>query len=182
TTKVRFGTIDLAELDTKFYPQIHICFSGLQDSQYIVPGTTRVRLCDGSGSALATNDYRGYTVSAQGLSTSACPAAGGGVCPADDNDADFSGLTGTDILDLAQQGLKYTIKDKYAGVDVPEKPLPRVEMVYYGELRTHLGSQNLGAGKDTFRINQAQKWCHLQGSRYGLYASGLSTRVARNFG
>ncbi|EKM5888155.1 Ig-like domain-containing protein, partial [Salmonella enterica] len=79
TTKVRIGTMDVVEVETEFYPLVHVCISGLKDSQYVVPGTTKVRLCSGSGNALSTADYRGYTVTANGLSTTtACPVSGGG--------------------------------------------------------------------------------------------------------
>ncbi|EGL9619950.1 hypothetical protein IMB00_004516, partial [Salmonella enterica] len=160
TTKVRIGTMDVVEVETEFYPLVHVCISGLKDSQYVVPGTTKVRLCSGSGNALSTADYRGYTVTANGLSTTtACPVSGGGVCPSDDTGADFTGLTGEDVRALADHGLDYSVKDTYAGVELPAPQLPSVTLVYYGQLRTHKSATSLGDTFDVFHAGDAAAWC-----------------------
>ncbi|ELW3659150.1 Ig-like domain-containing protein, partial [Salmonella enterica] len=170
TTKVRIGTMDVVEVETEFYPLVHVCISGLKDSQYVVPGTTKVRLCSGSGNALSTADYRGYTVTANGLSTTtACPVSGGGVCPSDDTGADFTGLTGEDVRALADHGLDYSVKDTYAGVELPAPQLPSVTLVYYGQLRTHKSATSLGDTFDVFHAGDAAAWCakHNRDVAYG---------------
>ncbi|EHI7428326.1 hypothetical protein J9D78_004684 [Salmonella enterica] len=170
TTKVRIGTMDVVEVETEFYPLVHVCISGLKDSQYVVPGTTKVRLCSGSGNALSTADYRGYTVTANGLSTTtACPVSGGGVCPSDDTGADFTGLTGEDVRALADHGLDYSVKDTYAGVELPAPQLPSVTLVYYGQLRTHKSATSLGDTFDVFHAGDAAAWCakHKRDVAYG---------------
>ncbi|EIP9185630.1 Ig-like domain-containing protein [Salmonella enterica] len=170
TTKVRIGTMDVVEVETAFYPLVHVCISGLKDSQYVVPGTTKVRLCSGSGNALSTADYRGYTVTANGLSTTtACPVSGGGVCPSDDTGADFTGLTGEDVRALADHGLDYSVKDTYAGVELPAPQLPSVTLVYYGQLRTHKSATSLGDTFDVFHAGDAAAWCakHNRDVAYG---------------
>ncbi|ENW1037466.1 hypothetical protein ACFLB9_004615, partial [Salmonella enterica] len=170
TTKVRIGTMDVVEVETEFYPLVHVCISGLKDSQYVVPGTTKVRLCSGSGNALSTADYRGYTVTANGLSTTtACPVSGGGVCPSDDTGADFTGLTGEDVRALADHGLDYSVKDTYAGVELPAPQLPSVTLVYYGQLRTHKSATSLRDTFDVFHAGDAAAWCakHNRDVAYG---------------
>ncbi|EEO8664106.1 hypothetical protein G6K64_004721, partial [Salmonella enterica subsp. enterica serovar Rubislaw] len=75
------------------------------------------------------------------------------------NGADFTGLDGADVSNLANIGLTYSVKDIYAGVDVEPQRLPTIIMVYYGELYTHLGAANLGSGEDLFRTDEAASYC-----------------------
>ncbi|EEO8664105.1 hypothetical protein G6K64_004720, partial [Salmonella enterica subsp. enterica serovar Rubislaw] len=80
-----------------------------------------------------------------------------------DTGADFTGLTGQDIADLANLGLDYTVKDEYAGVEMPDLQLPTVRMVYYGELRYHKGYTSLQATEDVFHISESARWCGSHG-------------------
>ncbi|EIB3176634.1 hypothetical protein R4866_004969, partial [Salmonella enterica] len=94
TTTIAIGKAVKQTVDTRFYPQVHVCTSNLSASGYIVPGQTEVQICDGSGHAVPNGS--GYTVTLPGMSSAGCTKSGGGVCPPDTAGikADFTGLTG----------------------------------------------------------------------------------------
>ncbi|MCT6999677.1 hypothetical protein, partial [Salmonella enterica] len=146
-------------VDTRFYPQVHVCLSNLDSNGYVTPGTTEVHICDGSGHAVPNGS--GYTVTAQGISTSGCPTDGGGVCPSDSagNKATFENLTGDDILTLAHGGVMFRVHDVYADQDMAST-FTTGAIAFYGELKTHWPAANLGATKDLFHHSDAFRYCN----------------------
>ncbi|MFG6032528.1 hypothetical protein, partial [Salmonella enterica] len=145
-------------VDTRFYPQVHVCLSNLDSNGYVTPGTTEVHICDGSGHAVPNGS--GYTVTAQGISTSGCPTDGGGVCPSDTAGvkADFENLTGDDIMTLARTRVSFLVRDSYSGKDM-SSAFPDGEIAFYGELKTHKSASNLGTSHDLFHVEDAQAFC-----------------------
>ncbi|EKO2138598.1 Ig-like domain-containing protein, partial [Salmonella enterica] len=130
TTTITIGKAVKQTVDTRFYPQVHVCVSNLSASGYIVPGQTEVQICDGSGHAVPNGS--GYTVTLPGMSSAGCTKSGGGVCPPDTagKKADFTGLTGDDIAQLVFRPAKYDITDTYAGA-TQKSAGPGGTLVYY---------------------------------------------------
>ncbi|WP_176210168.1 Ig-like domain-containing protein, partial [Salmonella enterica] len=158
TTEVAIGKSYKKSVDTRFYPLVHVCLANLSAHEFVVPGQTEVELCDGSGHAIPRG--LGYTVTAPGISSSGCPANGGGVCPSDAAGvkADFTGLTGEDIGVLAQRPLNYTITDTVAVANIVST-LSEGKLAYYGELTRHYGATNLGQGSDLWHRHDASVAC-----------------------
>ncbi|EKN7076253.1 hypothetical protein PXZ32_004873, partial [Salmonella enterica] len=146
TTTIAIGKAVKQTVDTRFYPQVHVCVSNLSASGYIVPGTTEVQICDGSNHAVPTGS--GYTVTRPGMSSAGCSTSGGGVCPPDRAGikADFTGLTGDDIAQLVFHPTPYDIADTIAKVTYKSNG-PGGYVVYYGELATHYGYAPLGGAQ-----------------------------------
>ncbi|EJO2221727.1 hypothetical protein NRD49_004750, partial [Salmonella enterica] len=94
------------------------------------------------------------------MSTSACPADGGGVCPSDTAGvrADFKHLSGDDIKTLAHTVIKFSIHDEYAGQDMTST-FTNGEIAFYGELKAHHPDTNLGTTLDLFHTAEAQAFC-----------------------
>ncbi|ECA6104547.1 hypothetical protein EM822_25425, partial [Salmonella enterica subsp. enterica serovar Oranienburg] len=165
TTSVSIGSAVKKTLDTRFYPQVHICLVNLSASHFVVPGQTEVKLCDGSGHPVSAGN--GYGVSATGLSGSACTENGGGVCPPKDNTtakADFTNLSSTDIRVMIGGGVSFRIMDSYSGATMDSQfPKNRnAVMAIFGELTHHYGPRNLsnaGAGNDLTAFTDAQAFC-----------------------
>ncbi|EJI1771041.1 hypothetical protein NDG18_004720, partial [Salmonella enterica] len=109
TTTIAIGKAVKKTMNTRFYPQVHVCVSNLSSSGYIVPGQTEVQICDGSNHAVPPGS--GYTVTRPGMSSAGCSTSGGGVCPPDKAGlkADFTGLTGDDIAQLVFHPAPYEI-------------------------------------------------------------------------
>ncbi|EMV6263458.1 hypothetical protein AACO63_005026, partial [Salmonella enterica] len=147
-------------VDTRFYPQVHVCVSNLSASGYIVPGQTEVQICDGSGHAVPNGS--GYTVTRPGMSTAGCTKHGGGVCPPDTAGlkADFTGLTGDDIAQLVFHTAKYNITDNWSRASFNVSG-PNGVLVFYGELRQHQPATPLGAAQndDLFHTADAKAFC-----------------------
>ncbi|EHJ9259787.1 hypothetical protein G6113_004898, partial [Salmonella enterica] len=160
TTTIAIGKAVKQTVDTRFYPQVHVCVSNLSASGYIVPGTTEVQICDGSNHAVPTGS--GYTVTRPGMSSAGCSTSGGGVCPPDRAGikADFTGLTGDDIAQLVFHPTPYDIADTIANVTYKSNG-PGGYVVYYGELASHHGYSPLGGaqGTDIFHTEDARKFC-----------------------
>ncbi|EEK5878651.1 hypothetical protein GM736_24720 [Salmonella enterica] len=158
TTTVIIGSAVKKTFDTRFYPQVHVCLTNLDSDGYVLPGTTEVHICDGSGHAVT--NASGYTVTAPGISSSGCPANGGGVCPSDaaGGKADFKNLTGDDILTLAGGGVEFRVHDVYAVQDMISK-FTTGTIAFYGELKTHWPAANLGTSKDLFHVEDAEAYC-----------------------
>ncbi|EEN6872785.1 hypothetical protein G5C88_004938, partial [Salmonella enterica] len=160
TTVVSIGKAVKQTVDTRFYPQVHVCLSNLSASRYIVPGQTEVQICDGSGHAVPKGS--GYTVALPGMSSAGCTRSGGGVCPPDTPGlkADFTGLTGDDIAQLVFRPAKYDIADTAAGVTMKSAG-PGGTIVYYAELATHKPYTPLGGpnGNDIFYTKEAARFC-----------------------
>ncbi|EIV4431951.1 Ig-like domain-containing protein, partial [Salmonella enterica] len=160
TTVVSIGKAVKQTVDTRFYPQVHVCLSNLSASRYIVPGQTEVQICDGSGHAVPKGS--GYTVALPGMSSAGCTRSGGGVCPPDTPGlkADFTGLTGDDIAQLVFRPAKYDIADTAAGVTMKSAG-PGGTIVYYAELATHKPYTPLGGpnGNDIFFTKEAARFC-----------------------
>ncbi|EAX9060875.1 hypothetical protein BWL81_24090 [Salmonella enterica] len=160
TTTIAIGKAVKQTVDTRFYPQVHVCASNLSPSGYIVPGQTEVQICDGSGHAVPNGS--GYTVTRPGMSTAGCTKRGGGVCPPDTAGlkADFTGLTGDDIAQLVFRPKQYDIADTIANVTYKSGG-PRGVLVYYGELASHFPDAPLGGnyGSDIFHTAEAKAFC-----------------------
>ncbi|EJG5312598.1 hypothetical protein NAD00_004098 [Salmonella enterica] len=160
TTTITIGKAVKQAVDTRFYPQVHVCTSNLSPSGYIVPGQTEVQICDGSGHAVPNGS--GYTVTRPGMSTAGCTKRGGGVCPPDTAGlkADFTGLTGDDIAQLVFRPKQYDIADTIANVTYKSGG-PRGVLVYYGELASHFPYAPLGGhyGSDIFHTAEAKAFC-----------------------
>ncbi|EEI2878691.1 hypothetical protein GZ336_005179 [Salmonella enterica] len=160
TTTIAIGKAVKQTVDTRFYPQVHVCVSNLSASGYIVPGQTEVQICDGSGHAVPNGS--GYTVTLPGMSSAGCTKSGGGVCPPDTagEKADFTGLTGDDIAQLVFRPTKYDMTDTIAGVTLKSGG-PGGVLAYYAELATHFPSSPLGGtyGSDIFHTTEAKAFC-----------------------
>ncbi|MFP39669.1 hypothetical protein EEN60_25160, partial [Salmonella enterica] len=160
TTTIAIGKAVKQTVDTRFYPQVHVCTTNLSASGYIVPGQTEVRICDGSNHAVP--DGSGYTVTLAGMSATGCTKGGGGVCPPDTvgKKADFTGLTGDDIAQLVRHSPQYAISDNLSQAKFTDS-LPKGRLVYYGELASHFGYSQLGgaSGDDIFHIGEAKQYC-----------------------
>ncbi|ELE3520625.1 hypothetical protein RC265_004830, partial [Salmonella enterica] len=160
TTTITIGKAVKQTVDTRFYPQVHVCVSNLSASGYIVPGQTEVQICDGSGHAVPNGS--GYTVTRPGMSTAGCTKSGGGVCPPDTAGvkADFTGLTGDDIAQLVFRPTKYDITDTIANVTFKSGG-PGGVLAYYAELASHFPSAPLGGnyGSDIFHTADAKAFC-----------------------
>ncbi|ECS9353802.1 hypothetical protein K7N96_004685, partial [Salmonella enterica] len=158
TTTIAVGKAVKQTVDTRFYPQVHVCVSNLSASGFIVPGQTEVKLCDGSGHAIHSGS--GYKVSATGMSAAGCSVHGGGVCPSDNTgvNADFTNLTGDDIWALGRGIVTFSISDTYAGQKMTSK-FTTGKLAVYGELNSHFGTTNLGQSKDLFHHQDALQFC-----------------------
>ncbi|MBA6283667.1 hypothetical protein FNX05_27635, partial [Salmonella enterica subsp. enterica serovar Irumu] len=145
-------------VDTRFYPQVNVCLTSLDSYGFVTPGTTEVHICDGSGHSIPSGS--GYSVTSPDLSTSGCPAQGGGVCPSDAPGvkADFTNLTGDDIRALARSTLEFQVHDKYAIQDLTST-FPNGKIAFYGELKTHTGTTDLSASDDLFHTGDAKSYC-----------------------
>ncbi|EJK2399736.1 hypothetical protein NK556_004871, partial [Salmonella enterica] len=161
-------------VDTRFYPQVHVCLTNLDSNGYVTPGTTEVHICDFSGHTIPSGS--GYTVAAPALSTLACPANGGGVCPSDSagNKATFENLTGDDILMLARGGVKFLVHDAHADQDMIST-FTTGAIAFYGELRTHWPAADLSATKDLFHTSDAYQYCS---NHTGTIPAGETPRSA----
>ncbi|ENG2218674.1 Ig-like domain-containing protein, partial [Salmonella enterica] len=158
TTEVTIGSTFKKTLGTAFYPEVHICIDKLGPGGVLQPGKTEVHLCT-AGSREFTPE--GYVTTAQGLSANAC-SGGYGVCPqSNGRTAEFIGLTGQDIIDLANNGLKYTIKDTYTGATFDAAPDKQVTLVYYGSLASPRGPRYLFDGNpDLWNMQEAFDTCN----------------------
>ncbi|MCT7046278.1 hypothetical protein, partial [Salmonella enterica] len=158
STTVSIGSAVKKTFDTRFYPQVNVCLTNLDSNGYVTPGTTKVRLCDGSGHSIQSGS--GYTTTAPGISSSGCPANGGGVCPSDtaNVEADFENLTGDDIRTLAGARVTFIVHDSLAGLDM-KSTFTTGEIAFYGELRSHMGTADLGTTKDLFHTDDANAYC-----------------------
>ncbi|EHU9228196.1 hypothetical protein KZW45_004855, partial [Salmonella enterica] len=170
TTTIAVGKAVKQTVDTRFYPRVHVCVSNLSGYDYIVPGHTVVQICDGSNTAVPSGS--GYTVTRPGLSSAGCTKSGGGVCPPDTAGvkADFTGLTGDDIAELAFHPRPYEITDDIAYVNY-ESDGPRGKLVYYGELAAHFPYAPLGGsyGNDIFHTGAANGFCRRAPGNYDDY-------------
>ncbi|EAW1104390.1 hypothetical protein EA037_24830, partial [Salmonella enterica] len=161
TTTIAVGKAVKQTVDTRFYPQVHICLVNLSANGFVVPGQTEVKLCDGSGHAIPSGS--GYKVSATGMSAAGCSVHGGGVCPSDNTgaSADFTNLTGDDIRTLGTMGgtgVTFSISDTYAGQKMTSN-FTTGKLAVYGELTSHIGTTNLGQSKDLFHHEDALQFC-----------------------
>ncbi|ELG0907496.1 Ig-like domain-containing protein, partial [Salmonella enterica] len=174
TTTITIGKAVKQTVDTRFYPQVHVCVSNLSASGYIVPGQTEVQICDGSGHAVPNGS--GYTVTLPGMSSAGCTKSGGGVCPPDTagKKADFTGLTGDDIAQLVFRPAKYDITDTYAGA-TQKSAGPGGTLVYYAELAPHKPYTQLGGsnGKDIFYTAEAKAFCGNAKTERTLYVKSM---------
>ncbi|EJF9778834.1 Ig-like domain-containing protein, partial [Salmonella enterica] len=174
TTTITIGKAVKQTVDTRFYPQVHVCVSNLSASGYIVPGQTEVQICDGSGHAVPNGS--GYTVTLPGMSSAGCTKSGGGVCPPDTagKKADFTGLTGDDIAQLVFRPAKYDITDTYAGA-TQKSAGPGGTLVYYAELAPHKEYTQLGGsnGKDIFYTAEAKAFCGNAKTERTLYVKSM---------
>ncbi|EKM5888310.1 Ig-like domain-containing protein, partial [Salmonella enterica] len=174
TTTITIGKAVKQTVDTRFYPQVHVCVSNLSASGYIVPGQTEVQICDGSGHAVPNGS--GYTVTLPGMSSAGCTKSGGGVCPPDTagKKADFTGLTGDDIAQLVFRPAKYDITDTYAGA-TQKSAGPGGTLVYYAELAPHKANTQLGGsnGKDIFYTAEAKAFCGNAKTERTLYVKSM---------
>ncbi|EJB8777198.1 Ig-like domain-containing protein [Salmonella enterica] len=171
STTVSIVSVLKKTFDTRFYPQVHVCLSNLDSNGFVTPGTTEVHLCDGSGHTIPSGS--GYKVAAPTLSTSGCPADGGGVCPPDSAGvkADFGNLTGDDIRTLARTQVTFNIRDSYAVQDMTST-FTTGEIAFYGELKSHKPSVNLGTSDDLFYTKEAQTYCNSAVRRVPDYDTG----------
>ncbi|EJF6488440.1 hypothetical protein M8051_004989, partial [Salmonella enterica] len=158
TTSVSIGSAVKKTFDTRFYPQVNVCLTDLDSNGFVTPGTTEVHLCDGSGHTVPGGS--GYKVAAPALSAAGCPAIGGGVCPSDDAGvkADFTNLTGDDIMALSSTHVMFQVHDVYADQDMTSS-FTTGEIAFYGELRAHMGVSNLGSSDDLFHVRDAVAYC-----------------------
>ncbi|ECJ8828843.1 hypothetical protein KQS16_004810 [Salmonella enterica] len=158
TTTIAIGKAVKQTVDTRFYPQVNVCLTDLDSNGFVTPGTTEVHLCDGSNRTIQSGS--GYTVTAPGISTSGCPANGGGVCPSDSAGvkADFENLTGDDIRTLASTRVTFQIRDLQAGRDMTSR-FTDGNIAFYGELKAHKPSTNLAATDDLFHTSEARAYC-----------------------
>ncbi|EIB0653252.1 Ig-like domain-containing protein, partial [Salmonella enterica] len=158
TTSVSIGSAVKKTFDTRFYPQVNVCLTDLDSNGFVTPGTTEVHLCDGSGHTVPGGS--GYKVAAPALSAAGCPAVGGGVCPSDDAGvkADFTNLTGDDIMALSSTHVMFQVHDVYADQDMTSS-FTTGEIAFYGELRAHMGVSNLGKSDDLFHVRDAVAYC-----------------------
>ncbi|ELJ8358410.1 hypothetical protein QYK79_004691, partial [Salmonella enterica] len=160
TTTIAVGKAVKQTVDTRFYPQVHVCVSNLSAYGYIVPGHTEVQICDGSNTAVPNGS--GYTVTRPGLSSAGCTKSGGGACPPDKAGvkADFTGLTGDDIAEFVFHPTTYDITDDITNVTYKSGG-PRALIAYYGELATHFPYSPLGGsyGDDIFHVASATAFC-----------------------
>ncbi|EOC8587398.1 hypothetical protein ACI5ME_004933, partial [Salmonella enterica subsp. enterica serovar Minnesota] len=174
TTTIAIGKAVTQTVDTRFYPIMHLCLARAGSINYIVPGTTEVRLCDISD--IEASDGSGFTVTRPGLSSAGCTKGGGGVCPPVQagKRADFTGLTGDDIAQLVFHPAGFTITDDLAGVKYTTGG-PGGKFVYYGELAHHFPYAPLGGtyGRDLFHIDAATNYCR----RSPLYDNAMSPHV-----
>ncbi|EHQ2553388.1 Ig-like domain-containing protein [Salmonella enterica] len=160
TTSVSIGSAVKQTVDTRFYPQIHVCVTNLSASGFIVPGQTEVNICDGSGHAVP--DGSGYAVTRPDMSPTGCTRSGGGVCPPDTAGvkADFTGLTGDDIARLVFRPKEYDISDTIANVSYKSGG-PGGVLTYYAVLANNHPSAPLGgtSGQDIFHTADAAAFC-----------------------
>ncbi|EIK3723866.1 Ig-like domain-containing protein, partial [Salmonella enterica] len=179
TTSVSIGSAVKKTFDTRFYPQVNVCLTNLDSNGFVTPGTTEVHICDGSGHTIPSGS--GYKVAAPALSPSGCPADGGGVCPSDAAGvkADFTNLTGDDIRALASTRITFQVHDVYAAQDMTSS-FTTGEIAFYGELKSHKPSSNLGATNDLFHTRDAQAYCNSVVRRLpgGVAGQGTSAESA----
>ncbi|EJO8008780.1 hypothetical protein NUM31_004976, partial [Salmonella enterica] len=173
TTTIAIGKAVKQTVDTRFYPRVHVCTTYLSATGYIVPGQTEVRICDGSNHAVP--DGSGYTVTLAGMSATGCTKGGGGVCPPDTvgKKADFTGLTGDDIAELAFNATPYYATDDVANVTF-SAGRPAGLLAYYGELKTHFPYSPLGTGnssRDIFHVSDAAAFCSRAAHESKYYGS-----------
>ncbi|EAW1104477.1 hypothetical protein EA037_25360, partial [Salmonella enterica] len=167
TTTVTIGSAVKRTVDTRFYPQVHMCLKNLSANGFVVPGQTEVRLCDTQLGAFIPYDG-GYNVTADHLSPAGCSGQGGGVCPSDSAaaKADFTNLTGDDIRTLLTTGVTFRVEDTYTGA-VMTGGLPHERMVVIGELAKHHPARNLGQDVDVFHHGDASTYCNTTFSNQG---------------
>ncbi|EHA7704967.1 hypothetical protein HLJ05_004602, partial [Salmonella enterica] len=160
TTSVSIGSAVKQTVDTRFYPQVHVCVTNKSASGFIVPGQTEVKICDGSGHAVP--DGSGYAVTRPDMSQTGCTRSGGGVCPPDTAGvkADFTGLTGDDIARLVYRPKEYDISDTIANVSYKSGG-PGGILTYYVLLANHHPAAALGgeSGDDIFHAADAAAFC-----------------------
>ncbi|EIP9231986.1 hypothetical protein LT864_004777, partial [Salmonella enterica] len=160
TTSVSIGSAVKQTVDTRFYPQVHVCVTNKSASGFIVPGQTEVKICDGSGHAVP--DGSGYAVTRPDMSQTGCTRSGGGVCPPDTAgvNADFTGLTGDDIARLVFRPKEYDISDTIANVSYKSGG-PGGILTYYVLLANPHPSAALGgtSGDDIFHTADAASFC-----------------------
>ncbi|EJS9777701.1 inverse autotransporter beta domain-containing protein [Salmonella enterica] len=158
TTTITIGKAFNKTFDTRFHPQVNACLTNLDSNGFVAPGTTEVHLCDASGHTIPSGS--GYTVAVPVLSTSACPTGGGGVCPSDTSGvkADFTNLSGDDILALASSHITFHVHDVYADHD-STTAFNTGDIAFYAELKTHKGAADLGSSKDLFHVSDAISYC-----------------------
>ncbi|EKQ1733445.1 hypothetical protein ACKWFW_005034, partial [Salmonella enterica] len=176
TTTIAIGKAVKQTVDTRFYPQVHVCTSNLSASGYIVPGQTEVQICDGSGHAVPNGS--GYTVTLPGMSSAGCTKSGGGVCPPDTAGikADFTGLTGDDIAQLVDNPINYNITDNWSLASYNVSG-PNGTLVYFGELRSHFPSAPLGStpNDDLFHTADAKAFCSRARNTNEIYRKTMFT-------
>ncbi|ELL1626171.1 hypothetical protein Q6R85_005094, partial [Salmonella enterica] len=160
TTSVSIGSAVKQTVDTRFYPQVHVCVTNKSASGFIVPGQTEVKICDGSGHAVP--DGSGYAVTRPDMSQTGCTRSGGGVCPPDTAGvkADFTGLTGDDIARLVYRPKEYDISDTIANVSYKSGG-PGGILTYYVLLANPHSAASLGgtSGDDIFHAADAAAFC-----------------------
>ncbi|EJO8008734.1 hypothetical protein NUM31_004916, partial [Salmonella enterica] len=181
TTTIAIGKAVKQTVDTRFYPQVHVCTTNLSASGYIVPGKTEVRICDGSNHVVP--DGSGYTVTLAGMSSAGCTKGGGGVCPPDTvgKKADFTGLTGDDIAELAFKTTSYSATDEVANVSF-SAGRPSGLLAYFGELKTHFPYSPLGGtyGNDIFHVSEAKAFCSRSANEERHYSLQMSAEALHN--
>ncbi|ECG5421231.1 hypothetical protein E1L05_24455, partial [Salmonella enterica subsp. enterica serovar Abaetetuba] len=172
TTTITIGKAVKQTVDTRFYPQVHVCASNLTASGFIVPGQTEVQICYLSDNVVPNGS--GYTVTLPGMSSAGCTKSGGGVCPPDTagEKADFTGLTGDDIAQLVFHPMVYNISDDVSHVGYKVRG-PWGRLAYYGELATPFGrttAAELWSGTQ-FHTDSAQHYCETSVHTYDPYTA-----------
>ncbi|EGW1621604.1 hypothetical protein JGP18_004990, partial [Salmonella enterica] len=172
TTTITIGKAVKQTVDTRFYPQVHVCASNLTASGFIVPGQTEVQICYLSGNVVPNGS--GYTVTLPGMSSAGCTKSGGGVCPPDTAGikADFTGLTGDDIAQLVFHPMVYNISDDVSHVGYKVRG-PWGRLAYYGELATPFGRTTAAELWDgtQFHTDSAQHYCETSVHTYDPYTA-----------
>ncbi|ENH4079974.1 hypothetical protein ABV429_004688, partial [Salmonella enterica] len=172
TTTITIGKAVKQTVDTRFYPQVHVCASNLTASGFIVPGQTEVQICYLSDNVVPNGS--GYTVTLPGMSSAGCTKSGGGVCPPDTagEKADFTGLTGDDIAQLVFHPMVYNISDDVSHVGYKVRG-PWGRLAYYGELATPFGrttAAELWSGTQ-FHTDSAEHYCETSVHTYDPYTA-----------
>ncbi|EOV9276951.1 hypothetical protein ACN5W0_004913, partial [Salmonella enterica] len=115
-----------------------------------------------------------------GMSTAGCTKHGGGVCPPDTAGlkADFTGLTGDDIAQLAFHTAKYNITDNWSLASFNVSG-PNGVLVFYGELRQHFPAAALGTAynNDLFHTADAKAFCSRAANKDDDYDLAMYTEA-----